>query len=161
MALLQTKQIQLNYYNGSSYDILQPQVFNGQTQGGWYTGTGTGGESYPTIINLSYKMNYINYIIPGILIIYGQSNNGILLISLEWENGLVNYLLYNAKSRIAQLQFSFENNDQVFKIYTPSANCLLEADGTDISSLINTSSRKAQLQFNAAYNNYFWQCIYY
>lgn len=109
-----TRTIEMNYFNGTDYEILYPvvgsEVYN-HVKFGNYVGSGQYGQSNPNKLELEFtpKMAmitktsgiYDTYLLNGKTVSYVQSSSGVSEITVEWTGKTVSW--YSADSVEAQL----------------------------------------------------------
>lgn len=119
-----TKNIEMNYFNGTDYEILYPvvgsEVYN-HVKSGNYVGSGQYGQSNPNRIELEFTPKvalitktsgvYDTYLLNGKTVSYVQSSTGVSEITVEWTGQTVSW--YSADSVEAQL-----NENGVLYVYT-------------------------------------------
>ena len=119
-----TKNIEMNYFNGTDYEILYPvvgsEVYN-HVKSGNYVGSGQYGQSNPNKLTLEFTPKvamitktsgvYDTYLLNGKTVSYVQSSTGVSEITVEWTGQTVSW--YSADSVEAQL-----NENGVLYVYT-------------------------------------------
>ena len=109
-----TKNIEMNYFNGTDYEILYPvvgsEVYN-HVKSGNYVGSGQYGQSNPNKLTLEFTPKvamitktsgvYDAYLLNGKTVSYVQSSTGVSEITVEWTGQTVSW--YSADSVEAQL----------------------------------------------------------
>lgn len=119
-----TKNIEMNYFNGTDYEILYPvvgsEVYN-HVKSGNYVGSGQYGQSNPNKLTLEFTPKvamitktsgvYDTYLLNGKTVSYVQSNTGVSEITVEWTGQTVSW--YSSDSVEAQL-----NENGVLYVYT-------------------------------------------
>lgn len=118
-----TRTIEMNYFNGTDYEILYPvvgsEVYN-HVKSGNYIGSGQYGQSNPNKLELEFipKVTmitktsgvYDTYLLNGKTVSYVQSSSGVSEITVEWTGQIVSW--YSADSAEAQL-----NENGVLYVY--------------------------------------------
>ena len=119
-----TRTIEMNYFNGTDYEILYPvvgsEVYN-HVKSGNYVGLGQYGQSNPNKLTLEFTPKvamitktsgvYDAYLLNGKTVSYVQSSTGVSEITVEWTGQTVSW--YSADSVEAQL-----NENGVLYVYT-------------------------------------------
>ena len=109
-----TKNIEMNYFNGTDYEILYPvvgsEVYN-HVKSGNYVGSGQYGQSNPNKLTLEFTPKvamitktsgvYDTYLLNGKTVSYVQSSTGVSEITVEWTGQTVSW--YSSNSVEAQL----------------------------------------------------------
>lgn len=109
-----TRTIEMNYFNGTDYEILYPvvgsEVYN-HVKSGNYIGSGQYGQSNPNKLTLEFTPKvamitktsgvYDTYLLNGKTVSYVQSSTGVSEITVEWTGQTVSW--YSADSVEAQL----------------------------------------------------------
>lgn len=109
-----TKNIEMNYFNGTDYEILYPvvgsEVYN-HVKSGNYVGSGQYGQSNPNKLELEFTPKvamitkttgvYDAYLLNGKTVSYVQSSSGVSEITVEWTGQTVSW--YSTDSVEAQL----------------------------------------------------------
>ena len=109
-----TRTIEMNYFNGTNYEILYPvvgsEVYN-HVKSGNYIGSGQYGQSNPNKLELEFTPKvamitktsgvYDTYLLNGKTVSYVQSSSGVSEITVEWAGQTVSW--YSADSVEAQL----------------------------------------------------------
>ena len=119
-----TRTIEMNYFNGTDYEILYPvvgsEVYN-HVKSGSYIGSGQYGQSNPNKLELEFTPKvamitktsgvYDTYLLNGKTVSYVQSSTGVSEITVEWTGQAVSW--YSSDSVEAQL-----NENGVLYVYT-------------------------------------------
>ena len=112
-----TKNIEMNYFNGTDYEILYPvvgsEVYN-NVKSGNYIGSGQYGQSNPSSLEFEFTPKmvmiaktsgvYDTYLLKGKTVSYVQSSTGVSEITVEWTGNKVSW--YSAESAGIQLNES-------------------------------------------------------
>lgn len=119
-----TRTIEMNYFNGTDYEILYPvvgsEVYN-HVKSGNYVGSGQYGQSNPNKLTLEFTPKvamitktsgvYDTYLLNGKTVSYVQSSTGVSEITVEWTGQTVSW--YSSDSVEVQL-----NENGVLYVYT-------------------------------------------
>ena len=112
-----TRTIEMNYFNGTDYEILYPvvgsEVYN-NVKSGNYIGSGQFGQSNPSSLEFEFTPKmvmiaktsgvYDTYLLKGKTVSYVQSSTGVSEITVEWTGNKVSW--YSTESAGVQLNES-------------------------------------------------------